>query len=95
MAPRMIALCVEESFAFIDDDGTERTFWAHRTLTIDDDAIRDETSRTAAGLLPYPPPPPSTPALSFRQRLRAWWQGKRERLGEWIAGRRFDDEMGW
>ncbi len=69
-------------------------------MTLDDDVLRavkfggyiqvSEEVLMDQGLIPDTRPP--LPPPPWRTRLRWWVEVRRERLGEIIAGRRFDDD---
>lgn len=96
MVPEKLALMAGETVAVCFDSGREQAFEATRYVVVDEPLLRDEAARTAAGLIPYVPRPWTPPPSPSRwQRFKQWVRGKRERLGEWIAGRDFDDREGW
>lgn len=53
-------------------------------IRVSDEILMDQ------GLIPDTRPP--APRWSRRRRLSWWWAERRERLGEWVAGRRFDED---
>lgn len=66
------------------DDETLRAVKLGGYLHISDEVLMDQ------GLIPDTRPPAAP--WSRRARLSWWWANTRERIGEWVAGRRFDDD---